>query len=724
MSTANNSSRAFDILHPNVKEWVWKQNWLGFRKIQEEAIPIVLEACDDLVISAATAAGKTEAAFVPICSSLAEQPTEGVGVLYISPLKALINDQFYRLESLFNSIDLPLTPWHGDVSESRKKRLRENPSGGLLITPESLEAFIMHRAHHLKRFFSGLRFIVVDEFHEFIGSERGQQLLSLLHRLEFLIRRLVPRIALSATLGDLQMVMNLLRPEGGMSCRLISSEALRQNVRLQLRGYLAHRTDPDAEEGTDKEQIVEDLFRQLRGSSNLAFANSRSDVELFAVALREACERNGCENEFFPHHGNLSKNIREFLEKRLKEGVLPTTAVCTSTLELGIDIGQVTSIAQVGIPPSVSSMRQRLGRSGRRGDPAIIRLYISEKELDIRSHPVDLLRVHLLQTVAMVELMVERWYEPPRPETLHLSTLVQQVLSLLFQYGGIQADQAYNLLCASGPFRAVSPSQFALFLRSLATSELITQTHDGCLVLGLKGERVASHYSFYAAFQTPEEYRLEAEGYSLGTLPILYPITKDDYLIFAGKRWQVQSVDEEKKLIQLRYAYGGKPPHFGGEGQMVHRKIREKMASIYCGDSVPDYLNPMAKALIREGRESYQQLLSQYAPIFSYQGNGYALIWLGDDAVYTLNLIFKHFGINVARAFNVLEFPDLDADEVQLKIRRIREYQMPSPLSLVKGLPSFRRNKHDHFVADELLSQECVAAIINMDDAVEWLRSV
>jgi ATP-dependent Lhr-like helicase len=360
----------------------------------------------------------------------------------------------------------------------------------------------------------------VDELHAFLGTERGAQLQSLLHRVELAIRRRVPRIGLSATLGDLGLACEFLRPAEGAGVLRVESTANGQELRLQVRGY--RRTPPrltpsqiqarqaageaveleDAVAG-DAFDIGRHLFEHLRGGHHLIFANARGRVEELADILRRLCDRHGIPNEFWPHHGSLSKELREDAEAAIKDRTQPATAVCTTTLELGIDVGAIGSVAQVGCPPSVASLRQRLGRSGRTGGPAVLRAYIQESQIEPSTPPHAALRVDLVETIAMIDLLLAGWCEPPNLRGLHLSTLVQQVLSLIAQHGAVRADQAWRALCASGPFSAVDNSLFARFLRSLGRHDLIQQDRSGEVVLAAAGERIVNHHSFYAAFTTP-----------------------------------------------------------------------------------------------------------------------------------------------------------------------------------------------------------------------------
>ncbi|HET7056414.1 MAG TPA: DEAD/DEAH box helicase, partial [Thermomicrobiales bacterium] len=359
------ASNAFGQLSRTMQRWIWDQSWSELRDIQELAVAPIL-AREDVIVSAATASGKTEAAFLPILTAVEPVARTELAVLCISPLKALINDQEIRIRSMCERIEAEVTPWHGDVAASRKAKLRRNPAGVLLITPESLEAMFVLRGSSVPGMFQNLQFVVVDELHAFIGNERGRQLQSLLNRVELATGNRIPRIGLSATIGDLPLAAQFLRPEEPESVRLIASDAAYRPVQLQLRGYEIDEPDDPTEAAAQQDPIVRDLYEIHKGATNLIFANAKTNVERYADALTRRCETDRRPNEFFAHHGNLSKELREDAEERLKSG-RPTTAIATSTLELGIDIGAVDAVAQIGVPPTVSSLKQRLGRSGRRG---------------------------------------------------------------------------------------------------------------------------------------------------------------------------------------------------------------------------------------------------------------------------------------------------------------------------------------------------------------------
>jgi ATP-dependent Lhr-like helicase len=659
------SSSSFDLLHDRVRRWIWDQRWSELRDVQETAIRELLGGERDVIITAATAAGKTEAAFLPICSTIAGADVEaGVKVLYVGPLKALINDQWQRLDGLCESLEIPVHRWHGDVNATARQKLVRQPDGILLITPESLEALFVRRGSDVRRIFAALRYVVIDELHAFIGSERGMQLQSLLHRLERVLHRRVRRVGLSATLGDMDIAAGFLRPGGGAA--VVKSDETGSGVMLRLYGFRRNAPRPRTESADDDDDeaersIAQHLFKKLRGSNNLVFANSRGNVETYTDRLSRMCSAASLPQEFFAHHGSLSRELRFHVEEQLKRGERPLTVICTSTLEMGIDIGAVKSVAQIGPPPSVSSLRQRLGRSGRRGEPAVLRLYIDEATVTDRSAPQDAIRAKLVETIAMVNLLLERWNEPPPGERVHGSTLVQQVLSLIAQYGGISAADAYALLCAGGPFHGITPARFATLLRELAGHELIDQMKSGDLVHCPKGERFVNSFDFYTAFITPDEYRLITSGTPLGTLPVLMPVTEGSFLIFAGRRWRVIDVDAERRIIDLAPAGGGRVPVFdSGPRGAVHDRVRQEMFAIYSADDIPTYLDKVAADLLHEGRENFRRY-GLDGTNFLRCGDGLLYFpWFGDVAMNTLMQQLAARGLRVS-----LEGPAVVAERIE-----------------------------------------------------------
>ncbi len=721
-SQASNSpepSSSFNLLEERIQRWIWQAGWTELKDAQERAIPLILKGDDDIIIAAATASGKTEAAFLPILTALLASKTPRFA-LYISPLKALINDQWDRLDRLCASLEIPVVGWHGDVAASRKKKFFENPSGCLLITPESLEGLLMRQGHALQGPFGGLAYIVVDELHAFIGSERGKQLQSLMHRIETALKRRVVRIGLSATLGEMQLAAEFLRPGAGDKVQIIKSDDSGQELKVIVKGFY----DKPSEDKPDEPSagalaIGESLYKTLRGSNNLVFPNSRTRVETYSDQLRRFCERDGFPNEFWPHHGSLSKEVREQTEQALKSGERPATAVATNTLELGIDIGSVTSIAQVGPAPSVASLRQRLGRSGRRkGEPAILRSYSLEREITPKTPLPDQLRQGLVQTIAQVRLLVKGWYEPPQVASLHLSTLIQQLLALIAQYGGLSAAQAWGILCESKLFPNLTKAEFAELLRGLGEKEILTQDASGLLLHGPVGERLVNHYSFLAAFASDEEFRIVSGGKTLGTLPLSRPVEKGSYIIFAGRRWQVMECSLSEKLIQVIPAKGGKPPIFDGMGGKAHDHVREEMRSILLESAPISFLDATAATQLGEARKAFSAMDLGRQRILPAGADVYVFTWKGDRVNDTLALLLSRQNlraVNEGVCFVVIGVQEVD---VRTGLSNIASVPPPSPEQLAESVQNKRREKWDWLLPENLLSRGFSAAEFEIPGAV------
>lgn len=719
-------SSAFDKLARPVQKWIRQKGWRELRDIQARSIRTICETDADLIVAASTAGGKTEAAFLPLISQVLDEPSGGTGfdLLYIGPLKALITDQAMRLEGICQEAELPVVPWHGDVSQSIKTRALKSPKGILLITPESLEALFIRRGLEIARLFGATRAVVIDELHTVLDSERGVQLRSLLTRLELAIKRPIRRIGLSATLGDMDLAKVYLRPDAASSVQLIEADGGEAELRLQLRGYLSGDEDENSPSATDA--IAAHLFKHLRGSDNLVFAGARQRVEIYADRLRELCEREHLPQEFYPHHASLSREHRDFVERRLKDAAKPTTAVCTSTLELGIDIGDVTCVAQIGAPFSVAGLRQRLGRSGRReGQPAILRQYAVEAKLTPESSFVDRLRLGLIRSIAMIDLLLEGWCEPPKPQALHLSTLVHQILSVIAQRGGASASAVYNVLCREGPFRKVTTEVFADVLRGIGNPEtgLIEQAGSGLLLLGPTGEKLVEHYSFYAVFQTPEEFRLVAEGRDLGTLPIDNVLAPGMLLIFSGRRWVVQEIHDREKVIVVKPAKAGVPPVFGGDAGEIHDKVIDRMFAVLEGDASPAYMDNVSLTMLEEARAQYQLLGFRTENIHSL-GEHTSIIAtrVGTVKTSTLALALRSEGFSVEQhdGFLIVEA----GDETPDLRSALEEIGSGAPVDLFAGAGNLISEKFHQFLTIELLVRDAESSKLSTQSLPDLVKAI
>ncbi|MBP9174095.1 MAG: DEAD/DEAH box helicase, partial [Rhizobiales bacterium] len=568
------------------------------REAQAAALPLLLDGENDVVIAAATASGKTEAAFLPLLTRLWQGGGKGM-VLYVAPMKALINDQLERLGLICERLELPVTPWHGDVGETPRKRFFADPRGVVLITPESLESLLFRRGSELGHLFAGLEGVVVDELHAFIGGERGRQLQSLLHRLDAAIGRRVRRVGLSATLGDMGLAAEFLRPGAGNKVAVIVSTAEKKHLELVFKAVLVP-TGAEEDVTAAHQAIAVELFERLRDANYLIFPNTTGLVEQYADSLRLLSEAARVPVSFFPHHGRLGKSERETTESALKQGDQPISAICTTTLEMGIDIGAIRGVAQIGAPDTVASLCQRIGRAGRKaGDTARLWQYCLAEEPRANLGCAAGLHADLIQAVAIIRLYLDKWYEPPRAGALHYSTLVQQILALIGERHGISAADAYRTLCMRGPFGNVGEADFIDLLRALKHHDLIMQDATGLLLHGALGEKRVNHFTFFAAFPDTLEYRLLYGGKELGTLPLKINHQVGSVVIFAGRRWRMAEIDHDKRRVELLPATVGQRPRTRGEGSPVHDRVRTEMRAVLAseedGRNEPVWLDDKAR---------------------------------------------------------------------------------------------------------------------------------
>jgi ATP-dependent Lhr-like helicase len=645
----------FSRLAPFIREYIYEKKWSSLRDIQETAIAEILDGEGHVLIAAGTASGKTEACFFPIISMLCETRPPSVGALYIGPLKALINDQARRLEPLMETAALPLWRWHGDVSDHHKKNLLENPSGILQITPESLEALLLRAPGMIRGLFHALSFVVIDEVHAFMGSERGGQILCQLARLEEAARCRPRRIGLSATLGDYRQALawleqgsgRVIRSGGGPAAAvLIREEGERRRVSIALDHFSGGR----AEEGS----YYEALYRQVRGRRCIIFTNSRMEAEDAVAALGEIAAKNRSADRFLVHHGSVSAELRAETERELRDGADPVTAAATATLEMGIDIGKLDRVIQIGPPLSVSAFVQRLGRSGRlRGKPEIYFSSIEEK--GTWEHPVNGLPWDLVKTIAIIELYLkEKWIEQGGGNPLPYSLLVHQTLSVLCSLGEHSPASLSRRMLSLPPFARFSEADFGELTEHLVSLDVIEKTEGGGLIAGLEAEHLAAHYSFYSVFTAAAEFRVIAGGREIGSVNFIPP--EGSGIVLGGRYWQVERIARREREISVSPG-GAEIRHvWRGGGAEVHGQVAVYMRGVLAENEVYPYLSERARRRLSEARAlagQWRLTKDIFIPAESpaetenaapeAAGGLFVLLpWLGSRAMRTLLLVLQN----------------------------------------------------------------------------------
>lgn len=707
------TSSSFSLLDEKVQKWVWRQGWSSLKDIQENSIPIVLSQDNDVIISAATAGGKTEAAFLPILTSiLQDRVSFGYQVLYISPLKALINDQYRRLSDMTADMGIDVIPWHGDIDVSRKNKSLKNPNGIVIITPESLESFLINRTKYTTSAFSALKYIVVDELHSFIGKERGKQLQSLLSRIEHIANRHIPRIAMSATFSDYKTVKSFLRDDEALPCSIPPQGESNHEIKLLVKTYIPTK------EKSVVEDISKELFTRLRGSNNLVFANSRHETEEYAVTLSDMSDENGVPNEFRVHHGSLSKIERESVEYELQQGVHPLTAICTSTMELGVDIGKVKSIAQIGSATSVSGLRQRLGRSGRRNEPSILRVFSTENGDGLLFD----LKANLVQNIAVIELLKEHKYETPNINSYHLSTLIQQLLSVIAQFGGFYPKEGWQFLCEKGAFKNVTPTMFLNLLKALGDKDVISQLDNGQIIIGKEGEKLLKKPDFYVAFQSSKDYSVinKYNSKRLGTIQYLPP--RDAQIVLAGKRWIVEGINEHGQIIYVSQVKSGGKAFFGGEGAEIDRIIVEKMRNIYLSNDSYPYLDTRTEAnkCLEQARLCFNNNELSSHSFLQYGNRDLFFTWGGWKINRTISLMTQLY-LEKKCGFSALYIDNITSDDIKRIIDKGKPIE--DDLAKLESRATKEYQKYDYLLPDDLLDKEYARTYMNIDSGWELLNN-
>ena len=631
-------------LAPFIQEFIYSQGWTDLRPVQVEACRVLFDTDAHLLIAAGTASGKTEAAFLPVLTRLHDDPPTTVGAIYIGPIKALINDQFDRLTDLLKQAEIPVWAWHGDVVQSRKKNLLKRPKGILQITPESLESLLINQSTELKRLFGDLRFVIIDEIHAFIGSDRGAQILCQLSRLARLTDNHPRRIGLSATLGDYTMAEDWLR--SGTNRPVITPQipAKPRTIQLALEHFytpsLIVRAKGDTRDSTFS-AYQRYLFDQSQSRKCLIFANGRSETETVIASLRQIAEAKGFPDVYHVHHGSIAAPLREAAETAMRDRTSPTVTAATVTFEMGIDLGQLERVIQLEAPPSVSSFLQRLGRSGRRGSPADMRFVCAEDKPTGGESLPELIPWQLLQCIAVIQLYLEeKWIEPIAPLQYPFSLLYQQTLSTLVALGELSPAALAQHVLPLPPFRAISQDDFRQVLRHLIELDHIQRTPENGLIIGMTAERIVKSFKFYAIFPDTEDYAVWSDGVELGSV-VVQPAV-GDRLSLAGRTWEVVEVNHSRKVIQVKSAIGASTVSWRGSSGNIHTRILQRMRQALLEDMDYAYLQPGAKARLAAARKLAQKEGIASSHLLPLEGNACCILpWAGTIAVRTLERLLR-----------------------------------------------------------------------------------
>lgn len=792
-------SDVFSRYAPFIQDFIYEHGWENLRGVQVAAGEAIFDTDDNVLLCASTASGKTEAAFFPILTQFWENPPTSVGAIYIAPLKALINDQFTRLNDLCQEQGIAVWHWHGDVAASHKSRLLREPSGILQITPESLEALLLHKHAAISSLFHDLRFVVIDEVHSLLRGDRGGQTLCLVERLSRLSGTRPRRIGLSATIGDPHATGELLSRGTGRGCVIPRVLEAPRPWNLSMEHFFVggaqvtqpgkyprtKMADPQASDGEGPLSIpgravpgrlprkdrpaayaeadritaldaqerakkvpgpleiaraaalepatdiapehadpgIGYIFEHTRNKKCLVFVNSREEAETVTTTLRQYCEANGEPDRFMIHHGNLSASFRETAEDAMRDEEQLMTTVTTATLELGIDIGRLERAFQIDAPYTVSSFLQRMGRTGRRGDPQEMWFVMREDEPEPRTLLPQAIPWKLIQAVALVQLYLEsHWVEPPRLARLPYSLLYHQTMAELASNGEMTPAQLAQRILGLAYFSRVTPDDYRVLLRHLLATDHIESTESGGLIVGLAGERVVGSYRFYATFQENEEYTVRSESQELGT--VVKPPPAGEKLAIAGATWLVEEVDHKRHLVYCTQVKGKVPAYFGEDPGDIHTRILERMRDVLSEPQSQEYsyLMPNAQARLIQARHVSQAAGLGQDFLINLGGDTWALFpWLGTYAFLALERLLK---IKCADRLGIRGFDSARPYYVQFRMDATRQEFLDvvqeqalaqvDPMELLYNdeVPIF--DKYDGFLPQELVRKGFACGVLDI----------
>ena len=729
----------FSRLAPFIQDYIYQNKWEEIRGNQVAACEIIFDSDDNLLLSSGTASGKTEAAFLPILTELFNNPSSSVGVLYISPLKALINDQFIRLEQILLDSNIPVTKWHGDASQTQKNKLVKNPEGLLQITPESLESLITNKRGACLSMFSDLRFVIIDEVHYFMRDVRGLQLLCVLERLKQLTGVNPRRIGLSATLGDISPAQNWLNTGTGRECAAPIMDEGRKKVRLHVERFVNYSEERDFVDYDGSGNVIkvnsgdigdrehyEYLFKHTLDKKTIIFTNSREETEFIMAHLREIALKNKAPDVYRVHHGNVSALLRESAEEEMKSADEKIVTGATVTLELGIDIGSLDQAVQVGAPLNVSSFAQRLGRCGRRGQtPQLLFTFVES----IRINSEDILgpiNWEFLRIISIIELYLkDHWIEPIPPLRHAYNLLYHQTMSCLKSNGEMTAAGLASSVLSLGCFKNIPQEDYKKLLTHLINIDQLQRTEHG-LVIGREGEKIVNSHKFLTVFITPEYLLVKDENRTIGTVDKVYPI--GIRFALAGMTWETVDVNEKSKVIFVKRVPGISVVDWDVDfSAELHTVLVRKLRSVLKDDDSFPYLSERCRERLNEIRYIARNSGILDNLVTPLSDRKYAIFpWVGTRQIMTLNYALRQRKIKSKLPWITCVYLEVIFDGTTEDLEDIIHDILQSDLDLYDlPLPDKVQidGKYNEFIPLELLRKQFIEDYLDFEGLREDMTS-
>ena len=676
---------SFDRLHPALQHHIVNSlGWRELRPFQESVIPPILNG-QHLIVLAPTAGGKTEAAFFPVMSRMLTEDWTGLSVLYLCPIKALLNNLDLRLQRYSTLLGRRSALWHGDVKPSARKKILREPPDCLLTTPESLEVMLDSSNVDARRLFSELRVVIVDEIHAFAGDDRGWHLLSVLERISRLADRELQRLGLSATVGNPETLSGWLAGscKGPREVFLPPSPSSgKADIQLDFVGSLQNSA------------VV--ISRLHRGEKRLVFVDSRSRAEQLAAELRQLHVTT------FVTHSSLSQEQRHQAEEAFATRD-DCVIVATSVLELGIDVGNLDRVIQIDAPSTVSSFLQRMGRTGRRAGTRRNCLFLATKDET------------LVQAAALIDVWAEGYVEPIEPPPLPFHVLAQQLMALTLQESGIGRSEWFKWVQAVPGFAAIPPEKIERLVASMLEREILWED-AGILAMGREGEDAYGRRNFlelFSVFLSPPLFSILYGRQELGYVDEMTFLGKHEgprVLLLGGRAWKVNHIDWQRRIAYVESTDATGRTRWKGEGQGLGFKMSQAIKRILALDQDRECWSRRAKDRIREIRHEFAWLQSD-STVAILAGSGEAEWWTfgGNRANATLaQALGKETRSKVSHDSFTLTFEStITLQDVEQAISVIRQHDIAEMQPVV-----------DEAAIDGLKFSECLP----MDLATEMLE--
>lgn len=539
------------------------------------------------------------------------------------------------------------------------------------------------------------------------------------------------RIGLSATLSDYASVTEWLAAGTRESVEVSAPQGGRK-----LRLSVEHFSFPDARDEVQAEHLerakqsyYDFIYDHTHLKKALIFTNSRSDAETATLEMRRTAAKRGERDVFHVHYGSISAMLREETEAALRQGTGPAVAAATLTLELGIDLGELERVLQVGAPYSCASFVQRLGRSGRRGDAASEMIFITPEEEDEEAQLPARMPWTLLRAIAVIELYVrEKWVEPLVVRQLPVGLLYHQTMSILKSMGEAEPDDLKEAVLSLPSFKTIDPTDYDIFMTYMLGMGQIEKMDEGSLIIGMAGEKIVNNFRFYAVFKDDEEHVVYNGTEEIGSITTVPP--PGYCFTLAGKLWKVEEVDNRHKAVYVKTSRGKVDTLWLGAGGDVHTRIMNKIREILGATSLYPYLAPSAAARLERARRLAKESGMLVRSVMPAGGDSmFILPWAGSRQFRTLERLLKNNlksplglrSIVPMEPYYMVVAGKTDAETLEAEI--IAESMAATdPLSLLSPDEAPYLGKYDEFIPYELLRKAFSLDGLDVPGLIEVLK--